>query len=222
MSKINSDFLKKTISELLSTRKQRKFVETVELQIGLRDYDPDKRFNGSVRLPHKAYNNVKVSHLTLRSACSPMPPTSSRPLPTESPTLMLTVSRPLTRIRPRSRNGPRSTMSSLPVTPLPSRPPSCSETFWSRWVFSLSLLLRERRLLPRLMSLSTLSSSSPRRLLALVLLSELWRLVRTISGKTWPCLSTFWFPLWRRDGRMWELFTSRPRWASPTESLDDC
>ena len=52
MSKINSDFLKKTINEMVTTRKQRKFVETVELQIGLRDYDPDKRFNGSVRLPN--------------------------------------------------------------------------------------------------------------------------------------------------------------------------
>lgn len=61
MSKINSDFLKKTISELLTTRKQRKFVETVELQVGLRDYDPDKRFNGTVRLPHKAYTTIKVS-----------------------------------------------------------------------------------------------------------------------------------------------------------------
>lgn len=190
MSKINSDFLKKTINELVTTRKQRKFVETVELQIGLRDYDPDKRFNGSVRLPHKAYNNVKVPHLTLRSACSPMPPTSSRPLPTESPTLMLTVSRPLTRIRPRSRNGPRSTMSFLPVTLLLSRLPSCSVTCWSRWVFSLLLLPKERRLLLRLTSLSTLSSSSQRRPLALVLLSVLLRLVRTILDRTLPCLST--------------------------------
>lgn len=64
MSKINTDFLKKTINELLTTRKQRKFVETVELQIGLRDYDPDKRFNGSVRLPHKAYSSIKVSFLS--------------------------------------------------------------------------------------------------------------------------------------------------------------
>ncbi len=29
MSKINSDFLKKTINELVTTRKQRKFLETV-------------------------------------------------------------------------------------------------------------------------------------------------------------------------------------------------
>lgn len=60
MSKINSEFLKKTINEMLTTRKQRKFVETVELQIGMRDYDPDKRFNGTVRLPHQVYNKVRV------------------------------------------------------------------------------------------------------------------------------------------------------------------
>ena len=91
MSKINSDFLKKTISELLATRKQRKFVETVELQIGLRDYDPDKRFNGTVRLPHKAYNNIRVVSGLFRSASLPMLPISRRPLPMESLTSMLTA-----------------------------------------------------------------------------------------------------------------------------------
>lgn len=37
-----------------SKEKQRKFVETVELQIGLKNYDTskDKRFSGSVKLPH--------------------------------------------------------------------------------------------------------------------------------------------------------------------------
>lgn len=60
MSKINSDFLKKAIHEMISEKKQRKFLETVELQVGLRDYDPDKRFNGSVRLPHQSHNKVKV------------------------------------------------------------------------------------------------------------------------------------------------------------------
>jgi large subunit ribosomal protein L10Ae len=60
MSKINTDFLKKTIHDLLAEKKQRKFLETVELQVGMRDYDPDKRFNGSVRLPHVAYNKVRV------------------------------------------------------------------------------------------------------------------------------------------------------------------
>jgi large subunit ribosomal protein L10Ae len=60
MSKINPDFLKKTIHDLLTEKKPRKFLETVELQVGMRDYDPDKRFNGSVRLPHVAYNKVRV------------------------------------------------------------------------------------------------------------------------------------------------------------------
>jgi ribosomal protein L1 len=91
MSKINSDFLKKTITEMLTTRKQRKFVETVELQIGLRDYDPDKRFNGTVRLPHKAYNNIKVPLVPSRSASSPMLHTSKKPTPTASPISTSTV-----------------------------------------------------------------------------------------------------------------------------------
>jgi hypothetical protein len=116
MSKINSDFLKKTINELITTRKQRKFLETVELQIGLRDYDPDKRFNGVVRLPFQAYSNLKVHHLTLRSVSSPTLHTLKKPPPTTSLTLMFKVSRPSIRIRPKSKSGPKSTTSSLPVT----------------------------------------------------------------------------------------------------------
>ena len=42
-----------SIKELLaqSQEKQRKFVETIELQIGLKNYDPqrDKRFSGTVK-----------------------------------------------------------------------------------------------------------------------------------------------------------------------------
>ena len=52
-SKISRDFLNETVAEVLkgSTEKKRKFRETVELQIGLKNYDPakDKRFSGSVR-----------------------------------------------------------------------------------------------------------------------------------------------------------------------------
>ncbi|XP_022839081.1 Ribosomal protein L1, 2-layer alpha/beta-sandwich, partial [Ostreococcus tauri] len=55
MSKLNTDTLKEGVSFILekSKEKPRKFVETVELQIGLKNYDPqkDKRFNGTVNLP---------------------------------------------------------------------------------------------------------------------------------------------------------------------------
>jgi large subunit ribosomal protein L10Ae len=62
MSKISSEALKKAISDMLANRKARKFTETVELQIGLRDYDPekDKRFNGSIRLPNVPAPNRKI------------------------------------------------------------------------------------------------------------------------------------------------------------------
>jgi large subunit ribosomal protein L10Ae len=44
------------------TRKKRKFVETVELQVGLKDYDPqkDKRFAGTVRLPNIPRPKLKI------------------------------------------------------------------------------------------------------------------------------------------------------------------
>jgi large subunit ribosomal protein L10Ae len=54
MTKIPDQKLKSYIQEMLANRKERKFVESVDLQIGLKDYDPnkDKRFTGNVRLPH--------------------------------------------------------------------------------------------------------------------------------------------------------------------------
>jgi large subunit ribosomal protein L10Ae len=62
MSKIPADKMKSCISEMLKTHKPRKFVETIDLQIGLKDYDPnkDKRFQGSVRLPNIPRPKLKV------------------------------------------------------------------------------------------------------------------------------------------------------------------
>jgi len=56
MSKISSDTLHEAVEGVVkhSTEvKKRKFVETVELQIALKNYDPnkDKRFAGAIRLP---------------------------------------------------------------------------------------------------------------------------------------------------------------------------
>lgn len=46
-------------------KKNRNFVETIELQIGLKNYDPqkDKRFSGSVKLPHIPRPKMKVCML---------------------------------------------------------------------------------------------------------------------------------------------------------------
>ncbi|XP_055249518.1 60S ribosomal protein L10a-like [Moschus berezovskii] len=54
MSKVSCDTLYEAVQEVLhgNQRKRRKFLETVELQISLKNYDPqkDKRFLGTVRL----------------------------------------------------------------------------------------------------------------------------------------------------------------------------
>ncbi|TWW56593.1 60S ribosomal protein L10a [Takifugu flavidus] len=53
MSKVSRDTLYEAVKEVLqgSLAKPRKFVESVELQISLKNYDPqkDKRFSGTVR-----------------------------------------------------------------------------------------------------------------------------------------------------------------------------
>ncbi|KAL4468821.1 hypothetical protein ABPG74_005324 [Tetrahymena malaccensis] len=71
MSKISSEFLKNTINTMLSERKKRDFTETVELQIGLRDYNPDKdkRFTGSIKLPNMPYPNKKIAIIGTMKHC---------------------------------------------------------------------------------------------------------------------------------------------------------
>jgi len=55
MSKLSNDTLLEAIEALLkfSTEHKRNFTETIELQIALKNYDPnkDKRFSGTLRLP---------------------------------------------------------------------------------------------------------------------------------------------------------------------------
>merc|ERR1712217_615549 len=50
---------------------KRKFVETVELQIGLKDYDTqrDKRFAGTIKLPHVPRPRMKVCVLGDAAHC---------------------------------------------------------------------------------------------------------------------------------------------------------
>ncbi|KAM0992817.1 hypothetical protein ACFX2J_008449 [Malus domestica] len=64
---LSSDGLREAISQIKtnSETKKRKFTETVELQIGLKNYDPqkDKRFSGSVRLPHIPRPKMRVCML---------------------------------------------------------------------------------------------------------------------------------------------------------------
>ncbi|KAL5682255.1 hypothetical protein ACJX0J_008640, partial [Zea mays] len=67
MSKLQSESVKDAISQIVGDAKEknRKFTETVELQIGLKNYDPqkDKRFSGSVKLPHIPRPKMKVCML---------------------------------------------------------------------------------------------------------------------------------------------------------------
>lgn len=50
------------LTAILTGKKARKFTESVELQVGLKDYDPqkDKRFAGSVRLPNIPRPGLKI------------------------------------------------------------------------------------------------------------------------------------------------------------------
>ena len=61
-AKINNAQVAEAIKELREKMKARKFTETIELQIGLKDYDPqkDKRFVGTVRLPNNPRPQLKI------------------------------------------------------------------------------------------------------------------------------------------------------------------
>lgn len=64
MSKITSKDVRERVKELLeaSEKKKRNFLETIELQVGLKNYDPqrDKRFSGTVKLPEVPRPNMTI------------------------------------------------------------------------------------------------------------------------------------------------------------------
>ena len=65
MSKITSSQVREHVKELLkysNETKKRNFLETVELQVGLKNYDPqrDKRFSGSLKLPNCPRPNMSI------------------------------------------------------------------------------------------------------------------------------------------------------------------
>merc|ERR1711872_1010893 len=65
MSKVSRDTMYECVETILKSSlgdKKRNFLETVELQISLKNYDPqkDKRFSGSVKLPHVPKNSYRV------------------------------------------------------------------------------------------------------------------------------------------------------------------
>ncbi|OIV90398.1 hypothetical protein TanjilG_10698 [Lupinus angustifolius] len=67
MSKLQSEALREAISQIVTNSKEKKrnFNETIELQIGLKNYDPqkDKRFSGYVKLPHILRPKMKICML---------------------------------------------------------------------------------------------------------------------------------------------------------------
>lgn len=57
--------VRQNVEQLLNysqNEKKRNFLETVELQIGLKNYDPqrDKRFSGSIKLPSVPRPNMSI------------------------------------------------------------------------------------------------------------------------------------------------------------------
>ncbi len=74
MSKINPEVLQEAVRDMLKyslTTKKRKFIETIELQIGLKNYDPskDKRFAGSMALPNECKRNMTICVLGNQIDC---------------------------------------------------------------------------------------------------------------------------------------------------------
>lgn len=64
--------MRQNIQQLLDysqNEKKRNFLETVELQIGLKNYDPqrDKRFSGTIKLPSVPRPNMTIWYVPFRS-----------------------------------------------------------------------------------------------------------------------------------------------------------
>nr|CAG4650459.1 EOG090X0CZV [Sida crystallina] len=72
-SKVSRDTLYEGVNTVLaqSKEKKRRFLETVELQVGLKNYDPqkDKRFSGTVKLKHVPRPGMQVCILGDQQHC---------------------------------------------------------------------------------------------------------------------------------------------------------
>merc|ERR1712107_212270 len=71
-SKVPKETLYECVNAVLAAKeKQRKFTETVDLQFGLKNYDPqkDKRFSGTVKLRHVPRPKLKVCVLGDQQHC---------------------------------------------------------------------------------------------------------------------------------------------------------
>lgn len=62
MSKISNAQVREAIQNALQERKKRKFVESIDFQVMLRDYDPekDKRFNSTTTLSYPCKSKLKI------------------------------------------------------------------------------------------------------------------------------------------------------------------
>lgn len=65
MSKITTSHVRENVQKLLefsTETKKRNFLETIELQVGLKNYDPqrDKRFSGTLKLPQVPRPNMTI------------------------------------------------------------------------------------------------------------------------------------------------------------------
>merc|ERR1711963_1013421 len=73
MSKVPREVLYECVQEILkaSKAKPRKFLESVDLQIGLKNYDPqkDKRFSGTAKLKHIPRQKFRVCLLGDQAHC---------------------------------------------------------------------------------------------------------------------------------------------------------
>ncbi|PCC98964.1 hypothetical protein CO192_12955, partial [Halopseudomonas pelagia] len=73
MSKVSRDTLYECVNAVLQSSKDKKrnFLETVELQIGLKNYDPqkDKRFSGTVKLKYIPRPKMQVCVLGDQQHC---------------------------------------------------------------------------------------------------------------------------------------------------------
>ncbi|CAO3587653.1 unnamed protein product [Absidia cylindrospora] len=62
MSKVTGTAVREAIAVVTAPEKKRNFTETIELQIGLKNYNPqrDKRFSGTIKLPNIPRPNLSV------------------------------------------------------------------------------------------------------------------------------------------------------------------
>merc|ERR1712004_421303 len=213
-SKVPKDTLKESVAELLKhslETKKRKFQETVDLQIGLKIYDPqkDKRFSGTVKLKHVPRPKFKVCVLGDQQHCDEA---KSKNIPSMSADDLKKLNKNKKEVKKLAKKYDAFLASESLIKQIPRLlGPGLNKA----GKFP-ALLTHNDNMEAKVLDLKSTIKFQMKKVLCLNVAVGNVGMPRTSWCSTFTCQSTSWSPSSRSTGRTSGLSTSRAPWDQPS------